>query len=85
MEVRKGLAMESAIDFVRQERNAPIKSYLSGEVLRQYFTRNGKELSRVKEEFLKRDLEELMITPVDLAYFASLIQHVRTTGGFSGR
>jgi hypothetical protein len=36
-------------------------------------------LTNVKKEFLKRDLKELLIAPVDLAHYAKLITQLRET------
>lgn len=43
----------------------------------------NKELSNVKREFLKRDLKELLIAPVDLVHYSKLITYVKETGTFS--
>jgi hypothetical protein len=72
------LSIEKIIDLIRQIRNDLIKDFLLGDNLNTYFNEEyNKELSNVKAEFLKRDLKELLIAPVDLSHYSTLIKYIR--------
>jgi hypothetical protein len=74
------LSVEKIIDLVRQLRNDLIKDFLRDPNLQAYFLQQyGKELSVIKTEFCKRDLRELLISPVDLTHYSSLIKEIRET------
>lgn len=78
------LSVEKIIDLIRTVRNELIKDMLKDEVINEYFRNHFKrEPSNVKREFLKRDLKELLIAPVDLVHYSKLITHVKETGTFS--
>ena len=72
------LPVETIISTVRDLRNGNIKSFLSDENLHGYFkSEYKKELSPVKKEFLKKDLHELLISPVDLVHYSGLIREIK--------
>jgi hypothetical protein len=74
------LSVEKIIDLIRSVRNELIKEYLKDEHLISYFREQfNKELTTVKKEFLKRELKELLIAPVDLVHYAGLINQMRET------
>jgi hypothetical protein len=74
------LSVEKAIDLVRQVRNDLIKDFLVNDNAEKYFIeRYHKPLSKIKLEFLRRDLSELLISPVDLVHYSSLIKDIRET------
>jgi hypothetical protein len=74
------LSIEKIVDLIRTLRNDLAKDFLKDEVLTNYYRDNfHKELTLVKKEFIKRELKELLISPVDLAYYAGLINHLRET------
>ncbi|HEY0744408.1 MAG TPA: hypothetical protein VGD40_23240 [Chryseosolibacter sp.] len=78
------LSVEKIVELIRAVRNDLIKEFLNDEVLNQYFRAHFKrDLSNVKREFLKRDLKEMLIAPVDLVHYSKLITHVKDTGAFS--
>jgi hypothetical protein len=72
---------ERIIDLVRKLRNDLIKDFLDERNLKEYVAENFriKDLSPIKIEFIKKDLKELMIAPVNLTHYDSLINHIRTT------
>lgn len=79
------LSVEQIVDLIRNNRNDLVKSLLNDDKLNSYFLEHcKKELSAVKREFLKRDLKELLIAPVDLVHYSKLITQVRDGGVFSG-
>jgi len=68
------------IDRVRTRRNDMIKTYSEKHVAIGYFRKQYSiELSDRKYEFLLRDLKELLIAPVDLAHYASVITEFKET------
>lgn len=72
------LSVEKIIDRVRQLRNDLIKEFLVDQNLQAYFLQQyKKELSPVKIEFCKKDLKELLISPVDLTHYSSLIKKIK--------
>lgn len=72
------LSIEKIIDLIRQLRNDLIKDFLTDPNLKSYFFQQyGKDLSIIKIEFCKRDLKELLISPVDLTHYSSLIKDIR--------
>lgn len=72
---------ERIIDLVRQLRNDLIKDFLDERNLKEYMSAQYKisSLSQVKIEFIKRDLKELLITPVDISQYAPLIHQIKAT------
>jgi hypothetical protein len=75
------LSIEKIIDLIRAVRNDLIKAFLNDETLNAHFqTQYKKPLSDIKREFCKRDLKELLITPVDLVHYAGLINYIKETG-----
>lgn len=78
------LSVDRVIDLIRIIRNDLVKDLLQDDYLTAIYERKyGKALSNVKREFIKRDLKEMLTSPVDLVHYASLITHVRNTGTFS--
>jgi len=65
---------------VRQVRNDLIKDFLLEDSIQAWFIKHyDKPISKIKKEFLTRDLQELLILPVDLAHYASLIKEIMET------
>lgn len=78
------LSVEKIIDVIRSFRNDLIKEHLQDERLLHYYKEKfRKELTNVKKEFLKRDLKELLIAPVDLAHYSKLITQLKETNSVS--
>jgi hypothetical protein len=72
------LSIERIIDLVRNVRNGLIHDFLQDANLRTYFLQQyNRELSQVKAEFLKRDLKELLDSPVDLSHYGLLIKQMQ--------
>jgi hypothetical protein len=72
------ISTERIIDLVREVRNGLIRDFLQDENLTSYFKEQyNKELSQIKLEFLKRDLKELMLSPMDLPHYSLLIKQVQ--------
>lgn len=78
------LSIETIIDIVRRLRNDLIKDFLYNNNIQIYFFETyQKEISKIKREFVIRDLKELLISPVDLAHYSSLIKEIRETNSAS--
>jgi hypothetical protein len=72
---------EGILDLIRKLRNDLIKDFLDEGNLHTYFREQYKrELTAVKVEFIKKDLKELLITPVDVPHYATLITQIQDTG-----
>jgi hypothetical protein len=73
------LSTEKIIELIHQTRNDLITSHLEDEAIQAYFNSHfhlGK-VSAIKVEFLKRDLKELLSTPVDLVHYAAAIKEIK--------
>lgn len=72
---------EHVIDIVRRLRNDLIKDFLHEDYLRQYVRIQYRitALTPVRIEFIKKELKELLITPVDLSRYHDLIEQIKTT------
>lgn len=72
---------ERILDLVRQLRNDLIKDFLDERHLKEYLSNQFRvrELSNVKIEFIKRDLKELLISPVNVNHYERLINEIRAT------
>jgi hypothetical protein len=70
---------ETVIDLVRRLRNDLIKDFLDERFLRTYLSDhyNIRELSAVRQEFIKSALKDLLIAPVNIAHYQKMIDHIR--------
>jgi hypothetical protein len=72
------LSVEQIIDLIRSQRNELAKQFLNDQHLSSYYKQQfNKEVSNIKREFIKRELKELLIEPVDLVHYAGLINEKR--------
>lgn len=73
------------IDRIRTRRNNRIKEFSDKLVVLKYFSQHhGIELSDRKYQFLLRDLNELVIAPVDLVHYAAVITEFKESPGKPG-
>lgn len=72
---------ESTIDLIRQLRNDLIKDFLDERYLKEYLSNkyNVKELSNIKVEFIKKELKELLIAPVNTPHYIAIIDQIKST------
>lgn len=72
---------ERIIDLVRQLRNDLIKDFLDERHLKDYVGNQFRirELSNIKIEFIRKDLKELLISPVNVNHYEPLISQIRNT------
>jgi len=72
---------ESVIELVRKLRNELIKDFLDERFLKEYIDTHFRirELSNLKIQFIKKDLKELLISPVNTEHYQPLISHIKNT------
>lgn len=73
---------EHRIDIIRKLRNDLAKDFLEEQNLISYFKEhyNRNELNLIRIEFIKKELRDLLIAPVDLVHYASLIIEMKQAG-----
>jgi hypothetical protein len=73
------------VDKIRNLRNELVKDFLDDRFLLEYLqTRyNQIDISRVKIEFIRKDLKQLLISPVDLQHYKAIIEDFRANESFS--
>ena len=76
---------ENILEIIRKLRNDLIKDFLDERHLKNYFAcqYNVKDLAPVKIEFIKKDLKDMLISPVDTVHYAGLIQTIKDTNAAS--
>lgn len=69
------------LELVRKLRNDLIKDFLDERHLKAYLADHFRisELSNIKVEFIKKDLKELLISPVNTEHYQPLIEQIRET------
>lgn len=72
---------ERIIDLVRKQRNDLIKDFLDERYLKEYIDNKFRVhgLSNVVIELIRKDLKELLISPVNINHYEPLIRHIRST------
>jgi hypothetical protein len=72
---------ERILDLVRKLRNDLIKDFLDERHLKEYLADKFRihELSNIKIEFIRKDLKELLISPVNVNHYDTLISQIRNT------
>ena len=80
-EVNTQWTEDRILDLVRKLRNDLIKDFLDERHLKAYLASQFRvnELSNIKIEFIKKDLKELLISPVNTNHYQSLIDQIRET------
>ncbi|MBX2966095.1 MAG: hypothetical protein KF845_08110 [Cyclobacteriaceae bacterium] len=73
---------EQRIGHIRDLRNSLIKDFLIDDNLVAYFEKqyNHKQLNTRRLEFIKKELRELLIAPVDLVHYAPLLLEMKQEG-----
>ncbi len=76
---------ENIIDLVRKVRNDLIKDFLDERFLKDYIANKYgvKELTAIKIEFIKRDLKEFLIAPVNTDHYKTIVDQIRETNSAS--
>ena len=70
---------ENSLDLVRKLRNDLIKDFLDERYMKEHInSKYGiRELSAVKVEFIKAELKELLISPVNVNHYKRLLDHIK--------
>ena len=76
---------ENILELIRRLRNDLIKDFLDERHLKIYFADQYKvrDLAAVKIEFIKKDLKEMLIAPVDTEHYQSLISQIKESNSAS--
>jgi hypothetical protein len=76
---------ENILDVVRKLRNDLIKDFLDERYLKQYLTDHFgvRELTNIKIEFIKKELKELLISPINTNHYDTLINQIKHTDSAS--
>jgi hypothetical protein len=70
---------ENIIDLIRKVRNDLVKDFLDERVLNEYLaaTYRAKPLNKVQQELVRQELKDLLISPVDVSHYKTLIEHIK--------
>lgn len=72
---------ENRIDLIRGLRNELIKHFLEDQKLLAYFTKHFKyKLTAIRIEFIKKELQDLLLSPVDLVHYSTLLMEMKHAG-----
>jgi hypothetical protein len=76
------LSGDNIIELVRERRSDLISKLLHDDELNLYVkeTFGISEVSRIKREFIKKALQELNLTPIDLSHYGQIILEMRKSG-----
>lgn len=76
---------ENIIDLIRKVRNDLIKDFLDERFLNEYLAANFRirELGKIPAEFIRNDLKDLLIHPVNTIHYQLLIRQIRDTDSAS--
>lgn len=80
-EVNTQWTEDRILELVRKLRNDLIKDFLDERHLKEYLSNrfNLNDLSNIKVQFIKKDLKELLIAPVNTNHYQNLIEQIRET------
>ena len=74
------LSTDNIIDLIGGVRKDLIEEFLHDDQLSNYYKEQfKKEITDVKKKFLKRELTELLVTPIDLVHYSKLIKEIKET------
>jgi len=80
-EVNTQWTEDQILELVRRLRNDLIKDFLDERHLKGYLSAHFSvhDLSNIKIEFIKKDLKEMLISPVNTNHYQELIEQIRET------
>ena len=80
-EVNTQWTEDRILELVRKLRNDLIKDFLDERHLKAYLWTQFRisDLSNIKLEFIRKDLKELLISPVNTNHYKNLIDQIRET------
>src|SRR5688572_17498785 len=72
---------EQRIDLIRKLRNELIKQFLEEQKLHFHFKDNFKcKLNAIRIEFIKKELHDLLTSPLDLVNYATMLIEMKQAG-----
>src|SRR5688572_15996012 len=72
---------ENRIDLIRELRNELIRHFLDEKNLLAYFKKHFKyKLTAIRIEFIKKELQDLLLSPVDLVHYSTLLMEMKHAG-----
>jgi len=76
---------ENDVDLIRKLRDDLVKDFLDERYLKEFILENYnvRELSNIKLEFLRKELKELLQSPLDVNHYDPILSYLRDTGSDS--
>jgi len=76
---------ENSVELIRKLRNDLLKDFLDERYLKEYISThyNVKEISNVRVEFIKKELKEIFLAPLDLVHYDSILVNLKETDASS--
>jgi len=76
---------ENNIDLIQKIRNDLVKDFLDERFMKEYLAEHYhvRELSNVKVEFIKKELKELLLVPLDESHYNALLTRLKETDATS--
>ena len=74
---------ETGVELIRKMRDDLLKDFLDERYIKEYLALkyNVKELSNIKIEFIKKGVKELLLIPVDILHYESMLTTPRESEG----
>jgi hypothetical protein len=68
-------------DLIKKLRDDLVKDFLDERYMKEFIFENYnvKEISNVKVEFIKKELKEVLLSPLDVAHYEPIFTHLRET------
>lgn len=81
----KQWTQDNDVDLIRKLRDDLVKDFLDERYLKEFILENYnvRELSNVKLEFVRKELKELLQTPLDMEHYEPILAYLRETGSDS--
>jgi hypothetical protein len=78
----KQWTQDNDVDLIRKLRDDLVKDFLDERYLKEFILENYnvRELSNIKLEFLRKELKELLQSPLDVNHYDPIISYLRDTG-----
>lgn len=74
---------EAGVELIRKLRDDLLKDFLDERYIKEYLASkyNVKELSNIKIEFIKKGVKELLLVPVDILHYESILTTLNESDG----
>ena len=76
---------DNDVELIRKLRDDLVKDFLDERYLKEFILENYnvRELSNIKLEFLRKELKELLQSPLDVNHYDPILSYLRDTGSDS--